>query len=286
MTSKPFFATFPGTQLWILSALTLNIVRLPFWLLYYIPSTTRPCPNWSYTQALRVRLMKAFIKSAGTTQSGTLSSLLPGKEGPRFLTIHPALSSRYQGVAASDPDIKPAVLGGTWYPERPSASDGPVDGDVTIHFHGRAHVIGDGRTDDAGFAAKTMIAQTTVSHGFCPQYRLSIDHTGRFPAALQDAITSLCYLTESLQISATSVAISGGSAGGNLTPALLRYIHDNPASGVPDPSCAFLWSPWVDLARTLVTDSFEHSPRSRTDYLTPEFGVWGAKGLTPYPVTG
>ncbi|ESZ89617.1 hypothetical protein SBOR_10001 [Sclerotinia borealis F-4128] len=284
MTSNPFFESFPGKYIWIFGAISFNIIRLPFWLVYYVPSFNRPTSGWTYIQALRIRVLKAFIKSVSVTKSATILTLLPGKEGARFSTIHPAPANRYQGVTMTNFEIRPETIGGTWFPNRPS--NGKAAGDVVLHFHGGAYVIGDGRTNDAGFAAKTMIANTTASFVFCPQYRLATTPAGKFPAALQDAITSFVYLTETLKIDANKIVVSGDSAGGNLVLALLRYIHDNPEAGLPNPGCAWLWSPWVDPISTLVDGAFEFSPRAATDYLDGGFGIWGAEGLAPLEGTG
>jgi acetyl esterase/lipase len=83
-------------------------------------------------------------------------------------------------------------------------------------------VIGDGRQDDCGFAAKTLLQQTSAAYVFCPQYRLASNPGGRFPAQLQDAVTSLLYLTDEMQVPARKITISGDSAGGNICLALLR----------------------------------------------------------------
>jgi acetyl esterase/lipase len=117
--------------------------------------------------------------------------------------------------------------------------------DLLIVFIG-AYVIGDGRQDDCGFAAKNLLAHTSATHVLCPQYRLASNPGCRFPAQLQDAVTSLLYLLETMNVPASQITISGDSAGGNLCLALLRYIADNPNAAVPSPGCAFLWSPWVD----------------------------------------
>lgn len=109
-----------------------------------------------------------------------------------------------------------------------------------------AYVIGDGRQDNCGFAAKALLQQTSATHVLCPQYRLAANPGGRFPSQLQDAITSLLYLIEEIKVPAGQITISGDSAGGNLCLALLRYIADNPKAAIPSPGCAFLWSPWVD----------------------------------------
>jgi len=59
-------------------------------------------------------------------------------------------------------------------------------------------------------------------------------------------------LLEDFQIPPENIIISGDSAGGGLTLALLMYLRDN---DYPLPSGAIVMSPWVDL--TLSCDSWE-----------------------------
>jgi len=79
--------------------------------------------------------------------------------------MKPASRSKYIGVAACDAEIKPIEIGGTWYPYPPSSS--AETGDVILHFHGGAYVIGDGRYADVGFAVKILLGNTSVMHVFC-----------------------------------------------------------------------------------------------------------------------
>ncbi|KAM3066539.1 hypothetical protein ACMFMG_002253 [Clarireedia jacksonii] len=284
MGHSTLLTTFPGKYVWIFCALIYNLCRLPFWLLYYIPQSLRPSPQWSYNQALRIRLLKAFLANLSRIELLTPPDLTPGAEQSRFATIHPARPERYQGVTMSNFEIRPDTIGGTWYPNRPSNAD--AAGDVVLHFHGGAYVIGSGRTDDAGFAAKTIIANSTAAHVFCPQYRLASNPGGKFPAALQDAITSYLYLVETLRISPKRVVVSGDSAGGNLVLALLRYMHDNPGAGLPHPGCAWLWSPWANPQGSLIAGTFSGSPQTLTDYLCDGLGEWGARCFMPLEGTG
>ena len=200
------------------------------------------------------------------------------------MVMKPGASTKYAGCAASDPEIQALPVGGTWYPTSPPSS-GKLGG-VILHFHGGAFVIGDGRKDDTGFAAKTFLENTTATHVFAPQYRLASNPHGRFPAALQDAITSLLYLTETLSIPANKVTISGDSAGANLCLSLLRYIADNPSAQLPRPVCAFLWSPWVEPSASLRAGYFDAARNASTDYLTDGFGAWGARSYSPSKDTG
>ncbi|KAF7862552.1 hypothetical protein EAF04_007425 [Stromatinia cepivora] len=269
MASPPFYTTFPGKHLCLISTLTLNLLSLPFYLTYYISPLNRPCPKWSYNQSIRVRLLQAFVKYISDTQRGTILHLLPNKETTRFCTIAPTSATRYQGVTTSNPKIAPEIIGGTWYPAPPSPSPSPeksTNNNIILHFHGGAYVVGDGRTKDAGFAAQTLLTHTSATHVFCPQYRLANIPGGKFPAALQDAITSYCYLTETLHIKPQNIVVSGDR--------------------LPHPACAWLWSPWVDVAGGITAGKFRESPRAATDYLPEEFGNWGVEGLRPLEGTG
>lgn len=197
----------------------------------------------------------------------------------------PAPRTTYMGVANSDPDIEPAAVGGTWYPAKPSAAARPSY--VVLHFHGGAYVIGDGRSKDAGFAAKTLIKNTDASHFFAPQYRLASNTGGRFPSQLQDAITSFYYLVNEENIAPQKIIVSGDSAGGNLALSLVRYLTEHGTTvGLGGPLCAWLWSPWVNPVASLTTAGFDSSPHTKTDYVTGLFGTWGAKTLQPSPKTG
>jgi len=271
----------PGKFLWILLAIGFNMARLPFWMLYYLPSSTRPTKKWTYNQAIRRRIFHALLTNGSLIEMKTPESLKPGKEGKQFVLIEPAPSSSYKGIVLKDKEIKPKAIGGTWYPVPLEKYKGTEE--VVMHFHGGAFVIGDGRKDDAGALAKTILDNTPATHVFCPQYRLSSNPLGRFPAALQDVITSLQHLVQVVGVPADRVTISGDSAGGNIALALLRYIHDHPDAMVPSPGAAFLWSPWVDPSHSLIPGAFDGID---TDFVPENFGAWGAKCYAPSEATG
>ena len=283
MASKRFVTSRPGKLLFTLWFVSLNAARLPFWMIYFIPSFLRPNPKWSYNQTLRIRLMREFLKWMSTIELGKPLLLESGQEGDQFIKIPPASAKKYIGVVALDSEIKPTTIGGTWYPKPPSQGSA---GTVVVHFHGGAYVVGDGRAKDAGGAAKALLGNTLADHVLCPQYRLASSPGGRFPAFLQDAITSLLYLTDTLKIPTEKIIISGDSAGGHLCLSLLRYIHDNPDAKVPSPACAWLWSPWADPGAALIPGDVEKSPHAPTDYITEGFAAWGARRMTPSKASG
>lgn len=61
-----FLTTFPGNALWALLAVVFNTAKLPLWIIFYIPRSGRPHPNWSFRQAISVQIVKAFLWNAAT----------------------------------------------------------------------------------------------------------------------------------------------------------------------------------------------------------------------------
>ncbi|WPH02270.1 Hypothetical protein R9X50_00512600 [Acrodontium crateriforme] len=278
------FDTQPGKAIWTLSAVGINLFKFPWLVAYYLPSSTRPHRAWTLRQALQVQIIRAALWHMAWVKMITPLKLSAGKERERWVVVKPGPEGKYVGPTRVDGEIVPAEVGGTWYPALP---DGMGDGFVVLHFHGGAYMIGDGRTQDAGFAATTLLRETDVVRVFAPQYRLSCNALSRFPAALQDAISAYRYLIDEVKIPAARIVVGGDSAGGNLTLALLRYLTEyGSVVGLPQPACAWLWSPWVSPGRSLNSEAFDGSPNASTDYVTAAFGQWGAESYLPAPSSG
>jgi len=225
-----------------------------------------------------MKVVKQFLEHASAVEVRTPLSLEPGKEGDRFVVLSPPGAYAFKGIT-QDAEIKPEKVGATWTPA-PLQRSQADSADVVMHFHGGAYVIGNGRDEDIGFAAKTFLKHGRVTHVFTPQYRLSSNAGGRFPAALQDAITCYTHLVDKLRVPPSRIIISGDSAGGNLALALLRYISEHGKStGLGFPGCVWLWSPWVDVHASLDTKNAAQSPQYHTDYIGPKFGYWGGSTL-------
>lgn len=277
----------PIKGIWTLLAVAFNAARFPLWLIYYLPPFMRPHARWSYGQAIKVQIVKTFLWNAAVVEMKTPLSLAPGAEKEKWEVVQPADKAMYVGKATCDREIRPEAVGGTWYPAKPSASASTKPGIFICHFHGGAYVIGDGRTKDAGYAAKTLIANTDASHVFATQYRLASNPGGRFPAALQDAITAYVYLIKKEGIPANRIVLSGDSAGANLALALTKYLTENGASlGLDTPLATLLWSPWVSPGRSITAEAFNSSPNIGSDYISAAFGMWGAKTYQPSPNSG
>jgi acetyl esterase/lipase len=272
----------PLKALYTLLAVLVEALRFPLWVILYLPSSGRPHRSWSHKQAIRVRIVKAFLKHSSAVQVKTPQDLKPGPEKERFVAIEPEHSKYYKGLL-EDREIKPEKIGVTWTPK--PLGRGEVlnpDLDIVLHFHGGAYVIGDGRDHDTGFLAKTFLKHGKVTHVVTPQYRLSSNPGGRFPAAFQDAVTSYAYLVHTLKVPADRITISGDSAGGNLALALLRYIAEfGKEVDLPWPGCIWLWSPWVDVEAGRDPANINQSSNEATDYLGGGFGQWGSDSFAP-----
>ena len=258
---------------WLLLHFFLNITS------YVIP-WARPSKAWSLNQAVRMRVVRLLLSYWSLTRSGDRLHLNPGREKNRFEVAAPRSQKFYEGPLKSR-DIRPAQLGLTWTPARPPPpSLVAPDMIVALHFHGGAFVIGNGRDEDTGLLAQSLIRHTGCTYVCTPQYRLSSGKGGYFPASLQDAFTAYLWLTKVKGIPSAQIILSGDSAGANLALGLLRYIREHGKDVmVPYPKAAMLWSPWISVSAALEQD-MRLSPNYKTDYLTREFGRWGARTIS------
>ncbi|KAF2825330.1 alpha/beta-hydrolase [Ophiobolus disseminans] len=277
----------PFKGLYALTALGFELARLPLFLAKYLHNYGRQHPEWTFRQALGVRIFFSVVYHLATTQTGTALPLTPGSEKERWITMKPAKEEMYKGPLRSNPDVKPVEIGGTWYPAPLTNGSDKSNIKVIFHIHGGAFVVADGRTANSGAFAKRLLKHATATHVFCPQYRLSLLPVSKtsnpFPAACQDSLTSYLYLINDLKISPKDIVLSGDSAGANLAISLLRYIVDYGTDlDIPNPSAGLLWSPWVNPSD--VSCSFVHdNPNYHTDYLSTPFTNWGSVAYAGLP---
>jgi acetyl esterase/lipase len=115
------------------------------------------------------------------------------------------------------------------------------------HFriHGGAWVFMGGKYSK-GEAALTAADMGCVTFGL--DYRMPPDHP--FPAAVDDGLAAWREVIK--QYDPKKIAMSGTSAGGNLTAAVTLRIRDE---GLPMPACVGLMTPATDMTR--ISDTFE-----------------------------
>jgi monoterpene epsilon-lactone hydrolase len=115
-----------------------------------------------------------------------------------------------------------------------------VDADrVLLFLHGGGFELGSLRSDGE-LAAR--LGRASGMRVLFPEYRLAPEHP--FPAAIDDVLAAWHWLRTDLGLSARSIALAGGSAGGGLAVALLVATRD---AGEALPAAAVLMSPTVDL---------------------------------------
>ncbi len=140
----------------------------------------------------------------------------------------------------------PHALKGIWVrTQRPRHTAEHEDGRrVVLYLHGGGYCF---LSPDAYASLGAWIATRTKAPVFLLDYRLAPEAV--FPAALDDALATYQLLCAPTTVGGygyapSSIAIAGDSAGGGLTMALLLRLRE---LGLPQPACAFLMSPWVDL---------------------------------------
>ena len=137
---------------------------------------------------------------------------------------------------ADDVRVEAVDLGGV--PGEWSDVPGAEDSRVLLFFHGGGYCSG------SIVSHRRMVTEAGRKAGcrtLAVDYRLAPEHP--FPAALEDALKAWRFLREH-GIAAGDIAVSGDSAGGGLTVALLENLRD---AAMELPGCAWLVSPWTDL---------------------------------------
>ncbi|CAK7286420.1 alpha/beta hydrolase [Streptomyces sp. RM1] len=145
------------------------------------------------------------------------------------------------GAAPLPDDVRTRTidLGGVPAVEVRAGATAPTAGTV-LYFHGGAYAIGSA----AGVGLVSEIARRTAATAFSVDYRLAPEHP--FPAAVDDALAAYRALLDR-GVPASSIAVTGESAGGGLALALLLASRE---AGLPQPSSATVLSPWTDLTQS------------------------------------
>ena len=109
---------------------------------------------------------------------------------------------------------------------------------IFVFLHGGGYCIGSSRTTHRIGLANLSKTTSCVCHSI--DYRLAPNHP--YPAALEDV--SKAWKAIVADNPDSQIILSGDSAGGGLSLALMMYLRDE---GIRLPDAAVLFSPWTDL---------------------------------------
>ena len=154
------------------------------------------------------------------------------------------------------------------------AAPGADVGRVLLFLHGGGFEFGSLRSDGE-LAAR--LGRASGMRVLFPEYRLAPEHP--FPAAIDDVLTAWRWLRADQELSATSTAVAGDSAGGGLAVALLVATRD---AGEALPAAAVLMSPTVDLTSSgpSMTERADQDPIS-TPAMLRQFAADYLAGADP-----
>ena len=146
----------------------------------------------------------------------------------RFLTTNFPLPEKIEAVEDELGDVKAF---------RVAATDAPR-GNVVLHFHGGGYLIGSAK---GSLEYASRLAATVGGACYTVDYRLAPEHP--YPAAIDDAISAYRALL-ARGIPASSILVSGESAGGGLAVALALALR---TAGDPLPAAILAVAPFTDL---------------------------------------
>jgi epsilon-lactone hydrolase len=147
-------------------------------------------------------------------------------------------------------------------------------GRVLLFLHGGGYQLGSLRSDGE-LAAR--LGRASGMRVLFPEYRLAPEHP--FPAAIDDVLAAWRWLRTGQDLSASSIAVAGDSAGGGLAVALLVATRD---AGETLPAAAVLMSPTVDLTSSgaSMTERADQDPFS-TPAMLGQFAAGYLAGADP-----
>jgi salicylate hydroxylase len=118
------------------------------------------------------------------------------------------------------------------------AADGAARGNVVLHFHGGGYLIGSAK---GSLEYASRLAAAVGDACYTVDYRLAPEHP--YPAAIDDAVSAYRALI-ARGIPASSILLSGESAGGGLAVALALALR---TAGDPLPAGILAVAPFTDL---------------------------------------
>ncbi|MEO7368680.1 MAG: alpha/beta hydrolase [Gemmatimonadaceae bacterium] len=182
-------------------------------------------PSW------QARFINSFVRASVRRKSWGHEKALVRRA--RRLFGAPLFWGKLRAIGLNVTAFDDGGVRGEWL-EPPDALPGAI-----LYVHGGGYVSCSPETHRPITAALAKLSRRRV---FSLDYRLAPEHP--FPAAVDDTITAYRWMLATSGIDPALLAVSGDSAGGGLTLALLSALG---ALGLPQPACAILGSPWTDL---------------------------------------
>jgi monoterpene epsilon-lactone hydrolase len=200
-------------------------------------------PAWSFSYEVAVEVTRRFMQAG-------VDAVRAGKPLPEAA-----------GLSRGSPPGMRVALSEETLAGRPTEVHTPsghaASGATVLYWHGGGYYSCSPRTHRDLIAA---IAHASGARCVVPSYPLAPAQP--FPASLDTAVACYRALLAS-GVSPQQLVVSGDSAGGGLTLALLLTLRD---AGDALPRAVVLLSPWVDLE---VTGASIHA-HARYDYLSPD----------------
>jgi acetyl esterase/lipase len=193
--------------------------------------------------------VKGAVDSADETPDA-VSALMASRTG--FIEMAKGYATPFSDLTSIPYDEN--GLRGSWLTPDDARAKG-----VLLYLHGGAYVIG---SDVTPKSITGFLSREAKIRCFSLDYPLAPEHP--FPAAVDNALQAYRMLLEQGN-EPNKIVVSGDSAGGGLTLALLLSIRE---AGLPMPAGAYLISPWTDLTMSFAT----HSSKASVDMnITAEF---------------
>ncbi|KAI0071718.1 alpha/beta-hydrolase [Panus rudis PR-1116 ss-1] len=270
--------------------ITTPLIRIPLWIAYYIPHSTRPRPSWSLKRTIVVKLIKHLgyisTKVGKMNLGGAVHNHLVLDDGASvkgaWIAPTPHLITGDVKKWAADAGVECMRIPGYWLEKEGTSRDvgaPPLPGEKVLYaLHGGGYANNSAHPDDitSNIARGLLKHVPSIQRAFSVEYRLTTgppeEIANPFPAALLDAIAGYNYLVNEVGFSPRDIILEGDSAGANLALALVRYLVENnntsPDIHLPDaPGNLILCAPWGDIGDSTITPGSSAYKNADSDYI-------------------
>ncbi|KAJ7589183.1 alpha/beta-hydrolase [Mycena floridula] len=278
--------------------LTGLLIRFPFWTFKAAIPALRPRRDWSFSRALILPALRAFVTSffaigfpISIGQNPEEIAVLPTATEVGFIWVEPLKNEQIVGELkelAWKNNVEALKTSGYWFPapSQPEAKTATNGEKVILHLHSGGHIMGSAhpKGGPAGPVCSGLLQHTQIKRIFACGYRLSSSApypaVNPFPAGVLDALAGYNYLIHTMGFSPQNIVISGDSSGGNLANAVVRYtVSNGSAVSLPAPRALLLLSPSVEWGLTHDSPGSSWQTNRATDYCGAFFEGYTQRSL-------